>query len=870
MKASEAGPPGRRIAWKRRGRNRQAFAARWKLRAVSPALLLISAGVALCAIRQVQGRPVYFAGEKPFFVHSATFAYQKYPKDLWADLLVKLKSMGFNTIQLPASQPQNENASGDLPQVLLLARRLGFRIWFSEGGSAADSEIPPPVRGVAVLDGLDAGSLRWFPAVGDAPPSRRLLTLADVISVRRLLPRPPQMPVVAAFDAGWSTGGDVQARPSDSSNYLLATRELLAEGVKALNCSAVLEELSTGEWEAAVSLAGESRPQASVFRRNGALVSSLGPLLAAMHPAGEPSLRPASRAGEKSFPLLRLAMLASDARGPALISALNFSETRPVNGDIQTTDPRTGRPLVLRGMNLPPRQALLMPVNFSLSQPEICGDCSSFAPDERLVWATAELLSVSFENGVLAMEFAAPGDGELTLELAREPKGPLITGGHIRPFDWDEKTHRLHVRIPAGPAPDYRTRVGLAIDLPDSSVFLKTTRRLIIGSTAKVTAVFSPPALASRSRLLAPAGWRIKTGPPGKDALPGEVDYSVDVPAGAVAGDTVTLAVEADGKIVQTATLPLASFCTVRIQPEEALHLRPDERFAIRPYLAALHLPGRRAYRVLLRNNYDEIRNFEITASGEGLIFSPSHLEVSVGGGLEREIMVYAVPAGGSGQNPGADNSAGGKGAVSERSRTGLYRGNLEIRQGSEKSNVPLALAVIAPGESLAYEFDMDRDGSPELVLENRKLRAVFFPRQGGRSTEFLLKGEGVNAFSMRGALDAGFPMEGRVIGPGRIELHGGGLRRIISLGAEDSYFEVEETGRSSDWLVSAAPDLALAGPKGHARFAIDAPNARIESNRKPFSIGYRVQFADIPGPGSRSARFFFEWIEEHASQLGK
>ncbi|HZS49853.1 MAG TPA: hypothetical protein VFA54_03265, partial [Bryobacterales bacterium] len=251
MNATEAGAPRRKIAWKRPGGNKQRFAVRWKLRAASPALLLLSAGVALAAIRQVQGRPVYFAGEKPFFVHSATFAYQQYPKDLWADLLVNLKSMGFNTVRLPVPQPQNENASRDLPQVLRLARQLGFRIWFSGGGSAADPESAAAARGVSVLGGLDGGSVRWFPAAGNAPPSKRLLTLADVIAVRRLLPRPPQMPVVAAFDAGWSSGGDVQARPSDSSNYLLATRELLADGVKALNCSAVLEELSGGR-EAAV------------------------------------------------------------------------------------------------------------------------------------------------------------------------------------------------------------------------------------------------------------------------------------------------------------------------------------------------------------------------------------------------------------------------------------------------------------------------------------------------------------------------------------------------------------------------------------------------------------------------------------------
>ena len=844
------------------------------------------------AVRQVEGRPVYFAGDKPFFVYSATFAYEQYPRDLWPGHMVRLKRMGFNTLQVPV---RSDGSTSDLQEVLRLGRQLGFRIWLDRsamvaaGAAAAPSDSAsgdelPFARGGAVLDGLDGKPAAWFPAPEAAPASKRLLYPADFASLRRLIPKPPQLPVVTAHDAGWSAGEDVRARPADPSNYLLAMRELLATGVKALNCSAVLEEQGTAAREAAIGLAGDERPQTAILSRNGALLRQFGPMLAAMHQADAPA-HLALGSNEKSPPLLRLATLAFEPRGPAWISALNFSESHAVKGTLAAVDPRTAKPVLLRNLNLPPRQALLMPVNFPISRPEICGDCSSFAPDERIVWATAELLSVSFENGVLAMEFVAPAEGEVVLELAREPRGPLITGGRPKPVDWDDKTHRVSARIPAGPAPDFRSRVGLAIELPDFSVFLKTPRRLIIGSTASVTAVFSPPELASRSRLLIPAGWRVKSEPAPASAMRGgEIDYVLDVPADAVAGDTVTLSVETDGKMAQSATLALAPFCDARVEPAEALHPRRDASLPIRPSLATLLLPGRRPYRVLLRNNYDEIRNFDLTAAGDGLRFSPSHLEVSVGASAEREVTLYAAPLAGeapSGAQAGrlsdaaGDPSAGSSpaSAPAVRPRPGVYYWNLEIHDGPRKIGLPLALAVLAPDESLTYEFDLDRDGAPELVIENRKLRAVFSPRHGGRSMELLIKEQGINAFSGRGAFDLGAPMEGRILGPGRIELRSGETTRIISLGAQDSFLDVEQTGGAPQWVISTPADLEATGPRGHARFGIEAPAAKIEATRRPFSTDYHLRFAD----GSRSAtatesaaspkepmraRIMLEWIE--------
>ena len=125
---------------------------------------------------------------------------------------------------------------------------------------------------------------------------------------------------------------------------------------------------------------------------------------------------------------------------------------------------------------------------------------------DHLVYATAELTVMEYENGILAMEFAAPSAGEVILQLSREPSGPLVAGGKPTPFDWDEHTQRARLKIPAGNGPGNHVRIGLAIEPPDATAFFDSARVLMIGETNPLTAQFSSEAIAQRSRLrIAPA-----------------------------------------------------------------------------------------------------------------------------------------------------------------------------------------------------------------------------------------------------------------------------------------------------------------------------------------------------------------------------
>ena len=108
------------------------------------------------------------------------------------------------------------------------------------------------------------------------------------------------------------------------------------------------------------------------------------------------------------------------------------------------------------------------------------------------------------------------------------------------------------------------------------------------------------------------------------------------------------------------------------------------------------------------------------------------------------------------------------------------------------------------------------------------------------------------NAFTHRGALQSDGPLKGRVLGPGQIELRSAGMVRRISLGGHDNFFDVEQTGGAPDWTISTPSDLE----SSRARFSIEAPDARIETQRKPFSILYRLHF---PEATPRRARFSLE-----------
>ena len=100
-----------------------------------------------------------------------------------------------------------------------------------------------------------------------------------------------------------------------------------------------------------------------------------------------------------------------------------------MDGDIKAGYAPLKRIIAIAGVSVPAHDALWLPVNVPLMAGPLCKDCSAFGNADHLVYATAELTAMEYENGVLAMEFSAPAAGEVVLQLSREPVGPFVAGG---------------------------------------------------------------------------------------------------------------------------------------------------------------------------------------------------------------------------------------------------------------------------------------------------------------------------------------------------------------------------------------------------------------------------------------------------------
>lgn len=91
-----------------------------------------------------------------------------------------------------------------------------------------------------------------------------------------------------------------------------------------------------------------------------------------------------------------------------------------------------------------------------------------------------------------------------------------------------------------------------------------------------------------------------------------------------------------------------------------------------------------------------------------------------------------------------------------------IQRGLLEIGSGRDRWSTPL-LFVLGGGDAIAhYQFDFDRDGAPEWVLESGKLRLIVSPEDGGRALALVDKASHESLISEVGAFrDSLIPMRG-------------------------------------------------------------------------------------------------------------
>lgn len=217
----------------------------------------------------------------------------------------------------------DDAAAAPLPALAEILRRAGIEVPVVAGArdeTTAASASGIPVRG------------QWFaPHPDGAPPAaaeRRIggTELASLTWAAAQLHKQALFPpLLAAVAAGWPAPAD-DARPPESrpENLLLATRLLLAQGVKGFTYWPLQDSLTPAGWSAAgvnrhyrwdapLALSGEPQFRARVVERNGRMAAAWGEQLARSHRRADLAIVWAGAAPDAAADvekLLRLAVLA--------------------------------------------------------------------------------------------------------------------------------------------------------------------------------------------------------------------------------------------------------------------------------------------------------------------------------------------------------------------------------------------------------------------------------------------------------------------------------------------------------------------------------------------------------------------------------
>jgi len=686
------------------------------------------------------------------------FPYYLCPRAHWERELVWLKNAGVRMVEFPVPWNWHEVAAGDydftgrtsprhdLAALLRLLHRLGLEAWVRPLGT-----VPDWPRGGAPVNASAAARREWI---------KRLRELLELQMAAH------SGPIVFLEGAELGLGGAAPPAPVTTlsamdPNAFTRSRAALATARGVVLWRDVEEGLYPAGWgpepgavlrPGAVNLEGSETPAVRGIERDAALLRNWAPLLAQLDPAAPPRLA----TGKPADPLAA-AQLSSP--GASAVIATNPG-LDAFHDDLRAWDPAGKHALTIPRVTVPPGESLWLPVSVSLAGSGLCRECSNFSPNARIVYATAELLAVEYENGILAMEFAAPVAGQALLQLDREPVGPYLAGGNEVDFDWDEKTQRVPLTIPAGRAPDYRVRVGLAIEAPETAAFFDDLHRLVIGQANPVATSYTSPELASRSRLRLPDGYQATREPhPGAATELPEIHYRVTVPADAAHGDFASLGLEADGLLLGRARLQLFRPVSLRAAQAVDLHFGPNGRLETDPPVVPVEPRAGTDLDIVVRNNWPAIQTFRLTAAGDRLEFLPASTEISIGATAERHISLRVF-----GEADGA----------------GLREWRLAAA-GAGTAELTLRALLIPRGRTVAWTADLDSDGSPEWILESQKARAIFSSADGGRWMEFSSKDNDENFLPLAGAFAGAGAVEVKIDGDG-LEFTGKGWRRRVRL----------------------------------------------------------------------------------------
>lgn len=703
------------------------------------------------------------------FAQAVEFPYYAYPPQLWERELVWLKNLGIDTVEF--SIPWNWHQTD--PETLDLVGRtsprrdlIGFIRLLKRAGLQAWIRPAPPIKGwhnAGYPEGLesDRRALRkWLSELNNAldpflAAHGGPIAFVEGPSSIFKAPEPP-LPVTA-----------VSAKDSRS---LLQSRHVFAAGHGSLLWTEVEDSIPPVGWEAAnapifragaISLAGDERTPVTPLRRDALLCRYWGAALPEMRPTLP--VRPVTGvlpAGVAAHQLVT-------PRGISALSVINQSNIEFARA-LRVFDPLSKRRITLPQIQLAPGEALWLPLHIPLTGVDFCRDCSGFANQDHIVYATAELNTVEYENGILAMEFAAPRAGEVVVQLSHEPSGPLLAGGKPTSFDWDDKTFRARLPFPKGQGLSQRARIALAIQPPDNSAFFDDAKRLTIGQKNRLETSYSSEQVAQRSRLIIAPGFHAQS----EVKSPTEISYQIDVPADSLHGDWAPMALEADGVLMSRTRLQLLRPLSVHVREAIGLLYGATGELAVDPPIIPVEASAGREVSVVLHNNSPDIRNFTVEAQGDGLEFSPARTEIAIGGTMARDALVRVFPL------------------PSER---GLVPWRLHVT-GAAEVDLPMRFAVIPRGETIAYSGDLDNDGQPEWVLENQHARAVFSAADGGRWLEFVWKDSGIDVLPENGAIAATGAAEVQITPDNALQFRLHGRLRTVRLAGPGATLTVEQS----------------------------------------------------------------------------
>ena len=387
--------------------------------------------ISLAAAAPQQSPPTALSSARTEYLQAVEFPYYLYPRALWERELVWLKTIGIRTVEFSIPWNWHETAPGefdfsgrtsprrDLTGLIRLLRKLDLHAWVRP--------LPPvpawPNQGRLAGNASDRA---WRKELEQllAPQATRHGGPISYVDGRELAIEAEEPPAPVTTLSLNDATSFARSRDALSAANAATPGSLLWRDVEdALYPAGWTADPDSFLRKGGVGLSGDERPATGALRRNAALLRNWSSLLNGMRPV----VMPKPAAGKFPDGITALEVV---GRSASAVSITNRGTT-PFTDELRVQEPVSKRALVIPSVTVGPGDSLWLPINVSLGPDGLCKECSNFSAAEHIVYATAELLSVEFENGILAMEFAAPTRGEVILQLARQPVGPLLAAGAL-------------------------------------------------------------------------------------------------------------------------------------------------------------------------------------------------------------------------------------------------------------------------------------------------------------------------------------------------------------------------------------------------------------------------------------------------------